>query len=175
MPSSKSNRTAPTGGARRKAAHAELIAIERSRDYAAIKQLATAPAIFPHINDDYFTDPEIWQPPRNEFIVYLIAKDPEGPFGFGAFAPRNLACYDAHFGFLPRSYGAAALLAWREMFRWIWQHTTAARIVGEIAADNLRAIRFCEAAGCERYGVNVRSKLRGGRLVDQVCLGISKG
>lgn len=171
---SKSKATALRGGGRRKAVHQELIAIERCRDLALIKKLATDPAIFPHINDDYFADPEIWQPPRNEFIVYLVAQDPEGPFGFAIFHPRNLACYDAHFAFLPRSYGAKALSAFKQMLAWIWHSTTAARIVGEISVDNVRAIRFAEAAGCERYGVNVKSKLRGGILRDQVCLGISR-
>ena len=168
MPFSKSKATARTGIGR-----AEF-AIERTRDFKLLKRLATDPAIFPFVHDDYFQDPRIWQPPRAEFIVNLIATDDAGAFGFGIFMPRTLSCYDAHLGFLPRSYGAKALTAFREMLDWTWQHTTAARITGEIPVENRRAISFARRAGFCRYGLNPASSLRGGILRDQVCLGISR-
>jgi len=149
-------------------------AIERTRDFQLLKRLATDPAIFPHVSDDYFRDPEIWQPPRAEFIVNLVATDSEGAFGFGIFIPRTLSNYEAHLGFLPRSYGEKALTAFKEMLAWIWASTTAARVTGEIPIENRAAIRFCERAGCERYGFNPASRLIGGILRDQVCMGISR-
>jgi len=151
-----------------------VITIDRSRDYALIKSLAIHPAIFPHISDDFTCDPQKWQPPENELIRYLIASDDQGAFGFGIFLPENSACWKAHFGFLPRSYGAKALTSFKAMLRSIWATTPAARIVGEICRDNRRAIRFAERAGCEIYGVNSKSIVRGGTLRDLVCLGISK-
>lgn len=169
MRSSKSNPTAQTG-----IAPADQFAIERSRDFGLLKKLATDPAIFPHICDDYFSDPEIWQPPRDAFIVNLIARDYAGAFGFGIFAPRTLACYEAHLGFLPRSYGDKALTSFKAMLAWVWKNTTAARIVGEIPIENRRAIAFAKRAGFKRYGLNPASKLRGGVLRDQICLGMSR-
>lgn len=168
MPFSKSNQTARTGTG------SASFTIERTRDFKLLKRLATDPAIFPWIHDDYFRDPRIWQPPQAEFIVNLVAIDDAGAFGFVIFMPRTLSCYDAHLGFLPRSYGAKALAAFKEMLDWVWQNTTAARLVGEIPVENRRAIAFSERAGFERYGFNPASTLRGGILRDQVCLGISK-
>jgi hypothetical protein len=148
--------------------------IERSTNTAVIKALATHPTVFPYVSDDFFPDPEAWQPPESETIVYLLAKDAEGFFGFGAFIPENLSCWKAHMGFLPRSYGVPAIEAFGEMLAWMWKHTTAARIVGEICQENRRAIQFAVRSGFEPYGVNRKSRLRGGILRDQVCLGISK-
>ena len=151
------------------------ISIFRSRDYVAIRALCTHPRIFSQINDDFTADPKTWQPPRDETIVYLLAADKDGPCGFGIFHPRNRTCWEGHFGFLPRVFGADARKSLERMFRWMWQNTSAQRIVGEIVRENKLAIRFARSVGCEIYGINKASKLRGGVLVDQVCLGISKG
>lgn len=149
-------------------------AVFRSRDYRVIRELATHPAIFPHISDDSVLRPEDWKPVESELVRYLIARDEQGPFGFGIFLPDTWTCWKAHIGFLPRSYGALAIQSFEDMLDWMWRNTTAERIVGEIANDNRRAIQFATRAGFREYGVNVKSKRMGGILRDQVCLGISK-
>lgn len=151
------------------------IKIERSRDYSAIRALCIHPRIFPLIADDFHPEPSAWQVPENEHIVYLLAVDNEGAFGFGIFYPINMACWSAHMGFLPRSYGPDARHSFKRMLNWIWANTTARKIVGDIARDNLLALRFARSVGFEIYGVNKKSVVRGGVLRDQVCLGISKG
>lgn len=150
------------------------IKLFRSRDYRAIRELATHPRIFPHVSDDFTSDPKTWSPIESELVNYLLATDDEGPFGFGIFIPDTWACWKSHMGFLPRSYGNLALSSFRKMLDWMWQNTSARRLVGEIARDNKLAIRFARRAGFSIYGVNQKSCLRGGVLRDQVCLGISK-
>jgi RimJ/RimL family protein N-acetyltransferase len=139
-----------------------------------IRELAAHPAIFPHVSDDSVARPEDWAPIESELVRYLIAGDHEGPYGFAIFIPDTWTCWKAHIGFLPRSYGEMALTAFQEMLGWMWKNSTAARIVGEICVDNRRAIAFSKRAGFVEYGVNEKSRLRGGILRDQVCLGISK-
>ncbi len=148
--------------------------VYRSRDYAALRTLAVHPRIFPQITDDFTQDPKEWKPQPNEAIMHLLAKDERGLFGFGVFIPRTHIQYEAHMGFLPRSYGQLALASFKEMFRWMWANTQARRIVGEIVRENKLAIRFTRRAGCEVYGINPKSFLRGGKLRDQFCVGISK-
>lgn len=148
--------------------------IQRSTDAARIKALAAHPAIFPWVADDYFPDPEKWEPTVTSNVVNLLAIDELGDFGFGIFHPKNYACFEGHLGFLPRSYGPPAIEAFTRMLAWMWENTTAARIVGEICQDNSRALQFAVSAGFESYGVNQKSILRGGRLRDQICLGISR-
>jgi RimJ/RimL family protein N-acetyltransferase len=147
--------------------------IQRTYRAELVKKLAIDPSIFPYVSDD-FTTAEQWTPSVDELVVNLVARDTGGYFGFGIFLPRYWSCYDAHFGFLPRSYGYDALGALRRMFDWIWINTKAARIVGEICVENRRAIAFVKRAGCLEYGINVKSRLRGGILRDQVCFGISR-
>lgn len=148
--------------------------IFRSRDYKAIRTLATHPRIFPQICDDFTSDPKLWKLPESEQVIYLLGADDQGPFGFGIFMPQTHVQFGAHMAFLPRSYGELALTAFKEMLAWMWTHTTARRIVGEIVRENKLAIRFARRAGFEIYGVNDKSYLRGGVLRDQFCLGISK-
>ena len=146
----------------------------RSRDWKAIKALVCDPAIFPYVSDDFYPTPECWQPSESENVIYLLAKDVAGLFGFGIFMPVTWACYQAHMGFLPRSYGEQAISSFKEMLSWMWANSKAQRLVGEICSDNRRAIQFAERAGFSFYGVNKKSRLRGGVLRDQVCLGISR-
>jgi hypothetical protein len=153
---------------------AAALILERTDDGALIKRLATDPSIFPHITDDHFPDPETWQPLMLDYVYNLVAIDLAGAFGFGIFVPRTMTCFDSHIGFLPRSYGEQALTAFRRMLDWIWNHTSAERCVGEISSENRRAISFARRAGFEIFGINRRSLKRGGRLLDQVCLGISR-
>lgn len=153
---------------------ADGVKIFRSRDYRAIRELATHPRIFPHVSDDFTADPKAWQPIESEIVIYLLAADDKGPFGFGIFIPDTWACWKSHTAFLPRSYGQLALSSFKQMLDWMWKNTEARRLVGEIVRENKLAMRFARRAGFEIYGINARSKLRGGVLVDQVCLGISK-
>jgi RimJ/RimL family protein N-acetyltransferase len=166
MTASRSNRTAQTGGCSPE--------IERTFSMELIRNLATDPAIFPWISDDYTRDPHKWHPALVDHVLYLVAKDEYGYFGFGIFQPHTHSCYEAHIGFVPSSYGAKALTAFRKMLAWVWTHSTAARIVGEIAVENRRAIAFVKRAGFAAYGINPKSKLVGGILRDQECLGISR-
>jgi RimJ/RimL family protein N-acetyltransferase len=110
----------------------------------------------------------------SDSLVYLVASDGKIFFGFSAFMPRTWSCYEAHVAFLPSHYGEAAIASFKEMLGWMWTNTTAARIVGEIAQENRRAIQFSVRAGFREYGVNQKSWLKGGVLRDRVCLGISK-
>lgn len=146
----------------------------RSRDYEAIRRLILHPRIFPHVSDDFTNDRRAWQPNPSEQVIYLLAKDEQGIFGFGGFIPQTHMQYGSHVGFLPRSYGNLALASFKQMIEWMWRSTQARRLVGEVPRNNHLGIRFARRAGFEFYGINKRSTLRGGVLLDQVCLGISK-
>lgn len=150
------------------------IEVFATRNAQAIRKIILHPRVYPQISDDFTDNPEKFEMSLEKLATYLLASDHKGPFGFGAFWPRNWACFEAHFAFLPRAYGADALHAFQGMLAWVFVNTSAKRIVGEIRRDNVLAIRFACRAGCEIYGINRKSLLRDGILHDQVCLGISK-
>jgi RimJ/RimL family protein N-acetyltransferase len=152
----------------------ESYAIDRTFEPERVRRLAVDPAIFRYIADDFFPSPMGWHPNMQDFVVNLIATDWKDDFGFGIFIPDTHTCYKSHIGFLPRSYGPKALESFKAMIQWMWDHTLAARLVGEVCVENRRAIQFALRAGFTRYGFNEKSVLRRGILRDQVCLGISK-
>lgn len=152
---------------------AKQVKVERSRDAAVIRAICTHPEIFPHVTDDFFPSPEAWTVPDLEHFHFFVAIDDVGVCGFGAFHPRNFACWEAHCGFLVRAYGQVAITAIRQMLDLMLERVP--RIVGEIPISNRRAIAFAKRAGLVEYGINRKSTLRGGQLIDQVCLGLSKG
>jgi hypothetical protein len=57
---------------------------------------------------------------------------------------------------------------------WIWTHTPCRRIVTNVPEDNRLAYHFAVGAGMRAYGINRASFQKGGRLLDQHCLGISR-
>lgn len=150
------------------------VSVFRTRDYKAIRELATHPRIFSQICDDFTDDAKKWKPIESENVCYLLASDRQGPFGFGVFIPDTWACWKTHIGFLPRSYGGDALASFKKMLGWMWAYTEARKIVGEVCRENKLAIRFARNAGFSIYGINGKSYLQGGVLRDRVCLGISK-
>ena len=149
------------------------LTIERTFSYATIRKIALDPAVYPYVSDD-FSSRDTWQVPEGDQYIYLLARHHDTTLGFSAFLPRNGILAEAHVCFLPQGRGRAAVHAFRAMLDWIWRNTKYVRIVGEIARDHRAALRFVALCGFERYGINRASKLRGGKLVDQVALGISK-
>jgi RimJ/RimL family protein N-acetyltransferase len=60
------------------------------------------------------------------------------------------------------------------MSSWLWAHTSCRRLITNVPARNRLALRFAEAAGMERFGVNHASLLKDGKLQDQILLGLSR-
>lgn len=151
-----------------------MISIDRTFDYKLVKDIATHPAVFHYVADDFHPTPDDWEPVPSDEIFYLMASDESGPLGFAAFFPKTAICFEGHLCFLPRAYGGTALACFRTMLVWMWENTSARRICGEIADDNRGAIAFALRAGCEIYGVNHQSWLKNGVLHDRAALGISR-
>lgn len=150
------------------------VGILETADAELIRSICLHPQVCPYIIDDSVPDPRTWMPSIDPLGRYLLATDSCGFMGFAAFLPKTFVCWEAHFAFLPRAHGGKALEAMMQMSSWMWDNTSARRIVGEIDIRNRRAIAFVRRAGYAEFGVNVKSKLSGGVLRDQVCLGISK-
>jgi hypothetical protein len=143
-----------------------------SSDFAKIRELCLHPRIYPHITDDFSS--KDFKMGENPNVRYLLCRDDEGVFGFVIFIAITGACWGAHVAFLPRAYGAGARRAFQLAIEWMWANTAARRITGEILRTNTLAIRFARSAGFQMYGINKKSKLIGGVMRDQVCMGISK-
>lgn len=150
-----------------------MIAIERSTDPALIAAVANEPSVYRMASDDYSPAQGDWKPTLNDQIHYLVARDKGILLGFCAFIPENAVCWQAHICFLPAAYGKT-VEAFTLMLNWMWQHTKAQRIVGQIPTYNRLAIAFVRKVGFQEFGINPQSWAKSGSLWDRVCLGITR-
>jgi RimJ/RimL family protein N-acetyltransferase len=94
--------------------------------------------------------------------------------GLLTFLPQNTVCWECHIVLLPRrkTHGHVIL---RGALDWMFEHTTAQRIVGAVPGYNRLAVQVAKRAGMTQYGTNPRSFMKHGKLEDQVLFGLSKG
>jgi RimJ/RimL family protein N-acetyltransferase len=148
------------------------VTIERTRDYSLLWQIVMSDSIYRITSDDFSPAPRNWKLVESEECIYLLARQGEKVLGFCAFHPVNGVTFAAHLCFLSR--GPANQDAFRLMLAWMWRSTRATRIVGSIPDYNRSAIKFCERAGCQIFGINPQSWMKDGRLRDLILLGISR-
>lgn len=143
-----------------------------------VKRILCHPKIYPHISDDYSPRASEYQPCRHEAIWYVLAHDRKLGggrllLGLWMFVPQNGVCWEVHTALLPNAWGGIGLEAARILPAWIWANTPCRRIVTNVPTTNRLALHFAVKAGMRIYGVNQASYLKGGKLCDQVCLGLS--
>jgi RimJ/RimL family protein N-acetyltransferase len=147
----------------------------RIYDLEFVRAILSHPRIFPHIGDDYAGPREAFTPNSDFRIWWVEAKGDQGELlGMFMFLPRSQVLWESHVALLPSAWGAKALRAGREVIPWVFEHTTCRRLIGEVPRSNTLAIRYAEACGFVRYGVNRRAFMKRGVLEDLVLLGISK-
>jgi len=158
-----------------------MLTFERSTDYALIRKILVHKAVFKHISDDFSPDPADYQPIDHPSIWYVIVRDAAEPedaepelLGLWMLQPLNGVCWEIHTALLPNAWGERGRRAAKHMAEWVWENTTCRRLVTNVPENNRLALAFAEAAGMKVYGRNTRSFLKGGKLVDQICLGLSK-
>jgi len=147
---------------------------ERSFDYETIGNVMRHRRIYRHISDDFAPPLAEFRPVEHPGIWYVLVRDNDELLGLWVFHPLNGICVEVHTCLLPCAWGERARRAAVEMIDWIWANTPWMRIVTNVPETNRLALYFAAAAGMKIYGVNHQSFLKGGELMDQVCLGISK-
>lgn len=165
-----------------------MITFERTQDYEMVRYILTHPRIYPHISDDCSPAAADYRPIESEAIWYVLAKDvdpklsdyidsDEGPdtLGLWMFVPQNGVCWEVHTALLPCAWGDVGLTAARLLPDWIWRHTPCRRIITNVPATNRLAMHFARRAGMKIFGANRASYMKGGKLWDQICLGLSPG
>lgn len=151
-----------------------MIHIERSTDYALIRGIMTQPQIFKHLVDDGSPAADEYRPIESDAIWYLVVWDLNVLLGVWILVPQNTVCWEIHTALLPHAWGERGHRAAQAMLAWVWTNTPCQRIVTNVPVDNRLAYHFALDAGMEVYGKNEDSFLKNGRLLDQICLGMSR-
>ncbi len=148
--------------------------VDRTFDYELARSIITDPYIYDHVSDDNSPSAKEFQPVQSELMWYLIVRDEEEVLGCFLFVPQNSVCFEVHTCILPNALGSRAREAAQMAKEWMFTHSPAERIVTNVPETNILALKFAKAAGLKEYGLNPRSFLKHGLLLDQTMLGVSK-
>jgi RimJ/RimL family protein N-acetyltransferase len=136
-----------------------------------VREILAHPAIWPHIHDDGATEPN---PVDHESLYWLLVTDEQGPAGAFLLHAHNLVTYEVHTCLLPRIWGPKAKQAAQLGRAWMFANTPCQKIVTNVPQDNPAALRFAKRCGMTLEGVNRKSFLKNGQLLDQHVLGLTK-
>lgn len=138
----------------------------------------TNPRIWPFLTDDYSPSAEDFQPNPSESIWYVLAKDGDAVLGVLPFVMLSRVVFEFHAALTPECWWTlgAAKAAALGAIAWIWANApTCQRIVGYVPLLKHRTkLRFPPKLGMTQYGVNLKSFMKAGVLVDQVEFGVSR-
>lgn len=148
--------------------------IEPIQDERLIACAMRHPRIYPHISDDACPSADQFKVVLNDSLLYLGVFEGHNFLGLFLAHPHNHVTYEVHTCLLPEAWGGHAVQAGRAVIRWLWDCTPCHRVVTSVPEGNLLALRLAKAVGMTEYGVNPRSLMRAGVLLDQTLLGVSK-
>lgn len=145
--------------------------IERCHDMGLIKSILMHPSVLPHIHDDGFTgDLDLTD---EAHIFWMLVKNPE-PAGVYMLQPHNMATYELHTSLLPTIRGALGLEAIHKVIDWFFDDLKGLKLITHVPEINKAAMQYAYRAGFALEGINRRSFLKDGVLLDQFALGITK-
>lgn len=143
-------------------------------DAIFVNKVFSHPAVWPFITDDHakeehrfisgtlsLSNPLAYLLSPNEFTVFMLL-------------PRSLTTYEVHTAILPEGRGRMAVEAGKAAARWMFEHTTCEKLVGDVAADQKAMLLYSRLVGFKREGICTKSIRRNGQLLDQVMFGLEK-
>jgi RimJ/RimL family protein N-acetyltransferase len=149
------------------------VTFEESVDYQLIKSVVDHPAVRRSIRDD-FAASEDWQPVIHPTVRYLLCRDGDEVLGLFVVVFVSAVLFLIHLMFLPSAWGERSRRALKEGIELLWNNSKCQRITGEVLETNIAALKAMTAAGFETWGVNRKSAIKGGRLVDVYHVGLSR-
>lgn len=133
----------------------------------------THPRVWPSISDDSSPDREDFVPVISDGIIYLGMYAADEYCGLFMLHPHNSICWEVHTCLLPNAWGRASIFT-AECLEWIFENTQCQRLITNIPDGNPLAKRLALASGMQSFGINPKSFLKNGILLNQTMLGISK-
>jgi RimJ/RimL family protein N-acetyltransferase len=151
-----------------------MIEFERSTDYELIRQVMTHRRVWGKIRDDYSPNIENFRPIEHEAMWYVTCRKDGDLMGLFLFVPLNAILVEVHTCLLPVAYGAVARECGRGVAEWLWRNSIVHRIITSVPESNPLALEFAKDCGMKAFGRNPKSILKGGKLQDQIMLGLSR-
>jgi RimJ/RimL family protein N-acetyltransferase len=147
---------------------------ERLYDSDLITRCMTHEKVWPWVTDDSCPPREEFTAPIEDHLIYLGVYEGSEFLGLFFLHQQNGICWEVHTCLLPVAWGRSERCT-AECADWMFSNTDCRRIVTNVPANNPLALRLALRSGMKEYGRNPQSIMKGGVLLDQVLLGMSKG
>jgi len=145
------------------------------KDRLAVNRLLADESVWPMASEDGTTTFDRYhsadQYLMSEICYVLMPREDIVFIGF----PRYRVQYEVHISMLPSARGRTGIRAGRKAIEYMWQNTSARKLVGFIPAYNKAAIKFAELTGFKKEGILSKSFKKDGKMHDMVIFGINKG
>lgn len=143
-------------------------------DQDELTYIITDPTIWPHVTDDSAPEPNNFILPFGESLIYVKVFNEGECLGFFALIKMSDILVDFHTCLLPSARGSGWSIL-KEFTKWVFATTSFLRIIGNAPVINRLALKMATDAGYKEWGVNPKSFMKNGKLVDLVWVGINKG
>lgn len=148
----------------------ELV-ISRTHNMNIVKNIMSHPSIWPHVHDDGVGE---CNPIDHEGFFWMLITELGAPIGVFLVHATNSICYQMHTCILPIAWGKKAKQSAKLLLKWAFDETNCQKMTTLVPSYNRAALRFAKSGGMAEEGVNRKSFLHNGELIDQIMLGITK-
>lgn len=145
---------------------------QRTFDLDLVTAILTEPWIWPNVGDDFAPPHKEFQANQDARIWYVLAVEGKRVVGLVTLLPRSTVLWEVHIALLRdrTSHGTAILPG---AFEWMFENSTALRIIAEVPECNRLAVKLAERT-MARFGTNPESFMKHGKLQDLLLFGIDK-
>lgn len=146
------------------------------KDADEINAMFKHPEIFPYISDDSIEidNIDVTKALENDDIYFLSPILQDKKIGFFMCVKQNAVSCEVHSGVLPEYRGGVGLQGAKLAVDWIFRNTDFMKINTLVPVSNKKAYYFANAVGFKNEGMNRKSFLRKGEIMDQHYLGLTK-
>ena len=144
--------------------------VERTKDKSIISKILNDDDIFNAIAEDGCKKGEFDPDVDGEIWVSVVHGELMGVCNFHAI---NKITIQGHIHIL-KKHRKHSLLAANSIYRWLLDNSGFLKLNVEIPSCHINVMKYCKAIGFSLEGLNRLSYLKGGKVLDQVLLGITR-
>lgn len=150
--------------------------IERTFDREFVNEVITHPRIYPHVSQDFAPAPAEFDCGPIMAVpdaLFLVPMDGEERCGVFMVHPHSAIVHEVHTCILPQYWGRS-VEAGRALIEWVFDNTKCLKLLTLVPDHNDLAYRLALKCGMVSQGTLTASYLKGGKLLDQRILAVSK-
>ena len=134
-----------------------------------INKIFHADGVFDYISDDFSEKNDI----AGVFLEHGIILNPEPGVVFTLHKVNSIT-REIHVAATPESRGKRAISAGKKVLKWIFENTDCLKLISFIPTANRHTILYALKNGFIKEGINEKSLMKGGKLIDQVLVGLTR-